>query len=73
MTSDREEEFDRISYEIFWDLATSHPESGVCKMSCIEYHDIPLEQVGILRDGRSEVWFKDVVHDVTFHVSWVQR
>ena len=72
MSSEREEEFDRISYELFWDLATNHPESGVCKMSCTEYHDIPLEEVGILRDGQNIVWFKDIVHDVKTPYFFVQ-
>jgi D-amino-acid oxidase len=33
-------------------------------MSCVEYHELPLEETGMLREGQKEVWFKDVVHDV---------
>lgn len=33
-------------------------------MSCLEYHEVPLHETGILREGQSEVWFKNVVHDV---------
>lgn len=34
-------------------------------MSLVEYHDIPLKEVGILRPDQEEVWYKDVVHDVS--------
>jgi len=61
---EREEEYDRITFGAFWDLSINHPEAGICQMSCVEYHEVPLHETEILRDGQSEVWFKDVVHDV---------
>jgi hypothetical protein len=61
---EREEEYDRVSYAMFWKLASDHPEAGIAKMHCVEYHDLPLAEAGILRPGQKEVWFKDVVHDV---------
>lgn len=62
--SEHEEQFDGSTFKILWDLATNHPESGVCKMTCIEYYDVSIEESGILRKGQAEVWFKDLVHDV---------
>ena len=53
-----------MSYAIFWQLASDHPEAGIAKMRCVEYHDLPLSEAGIVRRGQQEVWFKDIVHDV---------
>ena len=61
---EREEEYDRVTYAMFWQLASDHPEAGIAKVRCMEYHDIPLSETGILRPGQQEVWFKDIVHDV---------
>jgi len=33
-------------------------------MSCLEYHEVPLSEAGILREGQEHVWFKDLAHDV---------
>ena len=33
-------------------------------MTCVEYHDVPLSESGVVRKGESQVWFKDFVHDV---------
>jgi hypothetical protein len=60
---EREEEWDRISYKMFWEIA-NFPESGVCKMESIEYFDRPLEESGTVHPGETEVWFKDFVQDV---------
>lgn len=70
ISREREEEYDAMTFGILWELASNHPESGVCTMSCVEYHDLPLEQSGLLREGQKEVWFKDVVRDV-FALLWV--
>jgi hypothetical protein len=59
-----EEEYDRLSYRIFWDLAINHPEAGVAPIKCIEYYGESLRDVGMIRDGQKEVWFKDLVQDV---------
>jgi hypothetical protein len=67
--SEQEEQFDSSTFKILWDLATNHPESGVCKMTCIEYHDVPIEESGILREGQTQIWFKDLVPDVFHHLS----
>ena len=67
--SEEEERYDGSTFTILWDLATNHPESGVCKMTCIEYHDVSIEESGILRKGQAQVWFKDLVHDVCRHPS----
>lgn len=64
MSREREERYDSDTFPVFWELASNHPESGIEKMTCIEYHDVPIEQSGILRDGQTQVWFRDVVHDV---------
>ena len=43
-------------------------------MPCVEYHDLPLFEAGIIRPGQKEVWFKNVVHDVcacTWEYSYV--
>jgi hypothetical protein len=64
VNSDSEEDFDRKTYEILWEMATAHPEAGLQRMSCLEYHEVPLSETGILRDGQTYVWFKDLVHDV---------
>jgi D-amino-acid oxidase len=40
-------------------------------MSCVEYHDLPLEETGMLREGQKEVWFKHVVHDVLILSSYI--
>jgi glycine/D-amino acid oxidase-like deaminating enzyme len=61
--SDREEEFDRITYETFWEIATKHPESGVWIMDCVEYYGQSLKDTGMVRPGRDEVWFKNLVRD----------
>ena len=64
----REEEFDRITYEVLWELATNHPESGIEKMECVEYYGRTLRETGLIRDGETEIWFKDFVHDVSTFV-----
>jgi hypothetical protein len=64
-TREHEEEFDRITYRILWDLASNHPEAGIGKMDCLEYHDLPLQEAGLVREGQTDVWFKDLVHNVT--------
>jgi hypothetical protein len=61
---EREEEYDKVTFRILWDLATNHPEAGVCKMGCVEYHNVTLHESGLLRPGQEEVWFKNVVYDV---------
>jgi len=33
-------------------------------MECVEYHDVPIEESGIFREGQTQVWFKDLVRDV---------
>ena len=66
LSSDREEEFDRLTFPIFWDLAAIQPQSGVSTMDCVEYHDVTLEESGVLREGQSDVWFKDLVPNVRF-------
>jgi hypothetical protein len=62
---EREEEYDQITFGILWDLATNHPEAGVAKMSLVGYHDIPLKEAGVVRPGQEEVWYKDVVYNVS--------
>jgi hypothetical protein len=60
----REEEWDRITYEALWELATKHPESGVEKIGCIECYGQSLEEVGWIRKGEKEIWIKEFTHDV---------
>ena len=66
---EEEEGYDKISYEIFWDLAQNHPEAGVAPVKCIEYYGKSLKEIGMIRDGQNEVWFKNLVHDVLSHIS----
>ena len=33
-------------------------------MGCVEYHNVPLRETGVLREGQSEIWFKDLVPNV---------
>ena len=33
-------------------------------MDCIEYHDVTLKESGVLREGQTDVWFKDLVPNV---------
>jgi len=47
-------------------MASNHPEAGLKKMPCVEYHEVPLADAGVLRDGEKDVWFKELVHDVCF-------
>lgn len=38
-------------------------------MDCIEYHDVTLKESGVLREGQTDVWFKDLVPNVPFSFS----
>jgi hypothetical protein len=46
-------------------MVSTHPEAGIVKMDCVEYHDLPFREAGLLREGQTEVWFKELVHNVT--------
>jgi D-amino-acid oxidase len=40
-------------------------------MSCLEYHEVPLTESGILRKGQKDVWFRDLVNDVSAVAYWL--
>jgi hypothetical protein len=40
------------------------------KMQCFEYHDVPLEEADVLREGQKEVWFANLVPDVYTQILW---
>jgi hypothetical protein len=61
---EREEEWDSVTYKVFWDMATNNPESGICKMPSVDYYSRSLREAGVIREGQTEIWYKDLVHDV---------
>lgn len=63
MHRQEEQNYDRLTFEILWDLATHHPEAGIIKMSCIEYHDGSLNNTEVLQKDEN-IWFAKFVPDV---------
>jgi hypothetical protein len=53
-----------MTYEVLWEMASNHPESGICKMPCVDYYTGSLQDAGLIRKDQTEVWYKDIVHDV---------
>lgn len=56
-----QEEWDRVTYLKFQELARTHPECGIEAMDLRGFFDNDISKVGILSKGTNKVWYDDLV------------
>lgn len=54
----RQEEWDRVTYERFRQLALKPSQTGVRSMSIHAIYDSPVEGAGVLSKDTNEIWYK---------------
>jgi len=54
----RQEEWDRVTYERFRDLARDSAQTGVWGMGIHAIYDSPIEHAGVLSQGTNKIWYE---------------
>lgn len=57
----RQEEWDRVTYERFRQLAQRPLQTGVRNMDIRAFYDNPIEDAGVLSEGTGKIWYEKLV------------
>lgn len=57
----RQEEWDRVTYQKFKELASRTSEIGIYTMPIHAIYDSPIEDAGVLSEGTGKIWYDQLV------------